>query len=154
VLTGDPSKAGIELIKSLGITNIFTNCSPSDKQKQVEALTQQGAIVAMVGDGVNDSPVFNSAHLSIAMASGADISKNTADVVLLHSELYGIAHLFNTAQLTRTVIKQNLALSLCYNCSILPLAAMGLVPPWAAVIGMSTSSLLVIGNSLRLLKRG
>ena len=118
----------------------------------MEQLANKERIVAMVGDGVNDSPVFNSAHLSIAMASGADISKNTADVVLLNSELNGISRLFDTALLTRKVIKQNLTVSLCYNGSILPLAAMGLIPPWIAVIGMSASSLIVIGNSLRLLK--
>ena len=152
VLTGDPSLAGKQLVSSLSIDHVKTGCSPSDKQKEVEQLSHQGKIVAMVGDGVNDSPVFNSAHLSIAMASGADISKNTADVVLLNSELNGISRLFNTAKLTRRVIKQNLAISLCYNGSILPLAAMGMVPPWVAVIGMSASSLIVIGNSLRLLK--
>lgn len=152
VLTGDPSNAGKELVHSLGISNIQTGCSPADKQNVVEKLAAKGKIIAMVGDGVNDSPVFNSAHLSIAMASGADISKNTADVVLLNSELNAIGGLFDTAKLTRRVIKQNLAISLCYNGSILPLAAMGLVPPWVAVIGMSASSLIVIGNSLRLLK--
>lgn len=152
VLTGDPSNAGKELVNSLGISNIQTGCSPSDKQSVVEKLAADGKIVAMVGDGVNDSPVFNSAHLSIAMASGADISKNTADVVLLNSEISSINSLFDTAKLTRRVIKQNLAISLCYNGSILPLAAMGLIPPWVAVIGMSASSLIVIGNSLRLLK--
>ena len=106
----------------------------------------------MVGDGVNDSPVFNSAHLSIAMETGADISKNTADVVLLNSDLAAISHLLSVSKKTRRIIKQNLAISLLYNGSILPLAAMGLVAPWMAVIGMSASSIIVITNSLRLLK--
>lgn len=152
VLTGDPSESGKVLVKSLHIPNIETGCDPKQKQAHVDKLAAEGKVVAMVGDGVNDSPVFNSAHLSIAMASGADISKNTADVVLLKSDLKGIERLFDTAFLTRRVIKQNLTISLCYNGSILPLAAMGMVPPWVAVIGMSASSLIVIGNSLRLLK--
>ena len=71
---------------------------------------------------------------------------------MLKSDLNGIERLFDTAFLTRREIKQNLTISLCYNGSILPLAAMGMVPPWVAVIGMSASSLIVIGNSLRLLK--
>ena len=106
----------------------------------------------MIGDGVNDSPVFNSAHLSVAMETGADISKNTADVVLLKSDLNSINTLRHIALKTRTIVKQNLAISLCYNGSILPLAALGLIPPWIAVIGMTTSSIVVICNSLRLLK--
>ena len=67
---------------------------------------------------------------------------------MLNSELVGISRLFNTAKLTRRVIKQNLAISLCYNGSILPLAAMGMVPPWVAVIGMSASSLIVSGVAI------
>lgn len=106
----------------------------------------------MVGDGVNDSPVFNAAHLSIAMDSGADISKNTADVVLLNSDLRSVSKLITIAKKTRRIVRQNLALSLCYNGAILPLAAMGLVAPWMAVIGMSASSIIVITNSLRLLR--
>ncbi|MGO3301305.1 MAG: heavy metal translocating P-type ATPase, partial [Pseudoalteromonas sp.] len=96
--------------------------------------------------------VFNSAHLSIAMETGADISKNTADVVLLNSNLEAIEQMLIVAKQTRKIIKQNLALSLLYNSAILPLAALGLIAPWMAVIGMSASSIIVISNSLRLLK--
>jgi Cu2+-exporting ATPase len=86
------------------------------------------------------------------METGADISKNTADVVLLKSDLNSINTLREVANTTRRIVKQNLAISLCYNGSILPLAAFGLIPPWIAVIGMTTSSIVVICNSLRLLK--
>ncbi|BBN81393.1 copper-translocating P-type ATPase [Pseudoalteromonas sp. A25] len=152
LLTGDSSRAGEQLAERLGLDSQKSSCSPQDKQQEVESWSNQGEVVAMVGDGVNDSPVFNSAHLSIAMETGADISKNVADVVLLKSSLGAILDLHTVALQTRRVIKQNLAISLIYNASILPLAAFGLVPPWIAVIGMSTSSIIVIGNSLRLLK--
>ncbi|CAD2224250.1 Cation transport ATPase, E1-E2 [Pseudoalteromonas sp. 3J6] len=152
MLTGDASDAGAKVAKKLKLDSALASCSPKDKQVAVERWSSQGEIVAMVGDGVNDSPVFASAHLSIAMETGADISKNSADVVLLNSDLASISHLLTIAKQTRRIIKQNLALSLLYNGSILPLAAMGLVAPWMAVIGMSASSIIVICNSLRLLK--
>ena len=152
LLTGDPSQSGIKLASNYSIGNVKLGCSPADKQSYVERLSNDNRIVAMVGDGVNDSPVFNSAHVSLAMETGADISKNTADVVLLNSDLKGIIHLFTIATLTKNIIRQNLTLSLLYNGSILPLAAMGLIAPWMAVIGMSASSLIVIANSLRLLR--
>lgn len=152
MLTGDASDAGAKLAKTLKLDSVQASCSPEDKQKAVDKWSEQGEIVAMVGDGVNDSPVFASAHLSIAMESGADISKNSADVVLLNSDLASIEHLLTIAKQTRRIIKQNLTLSLLYNGSILPLAAMGLVAPWMAAIGMTTSSIIVICNSLRLLK--
>ena len=152
MLTGDASDAGTKVAKKLKLDSVLASCSPKDKQVAVERWSTQGEVVAMVGDGVNDSPVFASAHLSIAMETGADISKNSADVVLLNSDLASIDHLLTIAKQTRRIIKQNLALSLLYNGSILPLAAMGLVAPWMAVIGMSASSIIVICNSLRLLK--
>ncbi|AXV65483.1 cadmium-translocating P-type ATPase [Pseudoalteromonas lipolytica] len=152
MLTGDASNSGERLAKQLNLDTVHAGCSPQDKQTHVDALASKGAVVAMVGDGVNDSPVFASAHLSIAMETGADISKNSADVVLLNSDLSAIEHLLSVSKKTRRIVKQNLALSLIYNGSILPLAALGLVAPWMAVIGMSASSILVITNSLRLLK--
>ena len=152
MLTGDASDAGQKVAKQLKLESVQSGCSPQDKQTAVEQWSSQNEVVAMVGDGVNDSPVFASAHLSIAMETGADISKNSADVVLLNSDLASIGHLLNVAKQTRRIIKQNLALSLLYNASILPLAALGLVAPWMAVIGMSASSIIVISNSLRLLK--
>ncbi|KZN56584.1 heavy metal translocating P-type ATPase [Pseudoalteromonas luteoviolacea] len=152
MLTGDSSKAASDLSNELGLDSYKQACAPKDKQNEVEHWSDKGHIVAMVGDGVNDSPVFNSAHLSIAMETGADISKNTADVVLLNSDLNSLKTLQSVAIKTKQIIKQNLTISLLYNGSILPLAALGLVPPWLAVIGMSASSIVVITNSLRLLK--
>ncbi|KZN30276.1 ATPase [Pseudoalteromonas luteoviolacea S2607] len=152
MLTGDSSNAAKDLADELGLDSFKQACSPKDKQISVEKWSREQDVVAMIGDGVNDSPVFNSAHLSIAMETGADISKNTADVVLLNSDLNSLRTLQTVAVKTKRIIKQNLTISLLYNGSILPLAAMGMVPPWLAVIGMSASSIVVISNSLRLLK--
>lgn len=152
MLTGDASDAGQRIAESLKLDSVAISCSPVDKQNAVNRWSEQGEVVAMVGDGVNDSPVFASAHLSIAMETGADISKNSADVVLINSDLASVEHLLKVAKKTRRIVKQNLTLSLLYNGSILPLAALGLVAPWAAAIGMTTSSIIVICNSLRLLK--
>ncbi|MDW7549962.1 heavy metal translocating P-type ATPase [Pseudoalteromonas peptidolytica] len=152
MLTGDSSNAGKELSAQLALDSYQIGCTPELKQQAVDTWSEQGEVVAMVGDGINDSPVFNSAHLSVAMDTGADISKNTADVVLLNSDLNAILALQQVAKQTRRIVKQNLTISLMYNGSILPLAALGLIPPWIAVIGMSASSIIVIGNSLRLLK--
>ncbi|MGO2076290.1 MAG: heavy metal translocating P-type ATPase, partial [Pseudoalteromonas sp.] len=152
MLTGDATNTGQKVAKQLNLDTVQAGCSAKDKQVAVEKWSSANKIVAMIGDGVNDSPVFNSAHLSIAMETGADISKNTADVVLLNSNLEAIEQMLIVAKQTRKIIKQNLALSLLYNSAILPLAALGLVAPWMAVIGMSASSIIVISNSLRLLK--
>ena len=125
MLTGDSSNAGKELAEQLALDSYQTACTPKMKLQAVEKWSQQGEVIAMVGDGINDSPVFNSAHLSVAMDTGADISKNTADVVLLNSDLNAILSLRQVAQQTRRIVKQNLTISLLYNASILPLAALG-----------------------------
>ncbi|WP_462151526.1 heavy metal translocating P-type ATPase [Pseudoalteromonas xiamenensis] len=152
MLTGDSSNSGRLLATQLKMDSVQSACTPKDKQSYVDDWASKGEVVAMVGDGINDSPVFNSAHLSIAMETGADISKNAADVVLLRSDLVAIPALITVAKKTKQIVRQNLALSLIYNGSILPLAALGMVEPWQAVIGMSASSIIVICNSLRLLK--
>ncbi|WP_199608620.1 heavy metal translocating P-type ATPase [Flocculibacter collagenilyticus] len=152
VLTGDNSMAAEQVANTLHINTIKKGCTPVDKVHEIEQLTQQGAIVGMIGDGINDSPVFNASHLSIAMNSGADIAKSTADVILTKNDLSGLSQLIKKTHFTYRVIKQNLAWALGYNLVILPIAISGNLPPWLAVIGMSGSSLIVVINSLRLAK--
>ena len=106
----------------------------------------------MLGDGINDSPSFHAAHVSVAMQSGTDLSKNQADVVLLQHDIGLIATLLQGSKAAQRGIRQNLAWSVGYNLIIIPLAVAGFVSPYIAVIGMSFSSLLVVSNSLRLLK--
>ena len=151
LLTGDMSHKSEEVAQQLGINNVVKGVSPQQKLAHIQKLqnTQQ---VAMIGDGINDAPVLAGAHVSIALASGTDIAKNSADVILLGSDLQKIASLTNNAKQATHIIKENLGWALSYNLIIVPLAVMGLVPPYVAVIGMSFSSLIVVSNSLRLLK--
>ncbi|MDI1300422.1 MAG: heavy metal translocating P-type ATPase [bacterium] len=153
LLSGDHSSAPHTMAAALGIQQVKGGLSPQDKRTHVQQLQQNGAIVVMIGDGVNDAPVLAQAHLSIAMASGSDLAQITADALLLRDDLCRIIDAVDMAHKTRAVIRQNLGWALAYNLSVLPLAALGYLPPWAAAIGMSLSSLLVVGNALRLRTR-
>lgn len=152
ILTGDSSANAKEVAATLGIEQLYQGCTPEDKVQHITNATARGETVLMVGDGINDSPCFHAAHVSVALDSGTDLSKNQADVVLLHNDLGALSQLIEGAQRARRVIKQNLIWAFGYNLVIIPLAVCGFVSPYVAVIGMSTSSLLVVSNSLRLLK--
>jgi Cu2+-exporting ATPase len=151
LLTGDISNKSEEVAKQLGIENVEKGVNPQQKLAYIKML-QQKQRVMMIGDGINDAPVLAGAHVSIALASGTDIAKNSADVILLGSDLRKINLLVNNAKQTTYIIKQNLGWAIGYNLIIVPLAVMGMVPPYIAVLGMSFSSLIVVSNSLRLLK--
>lgn len=152
MLTGDASVAVTQVADQLDIRDRVAGCLPEDKVTTIQNAVQHGDTVLMIGDGINDSPSFHAAHVSVALDTGTDLSKNQADVVLLHNRLTGIADLIDGAKQGQRVVKQNLAWSVGYNLIIIPLAVCGFVSPYIAVIGMSFSSLLVVSNSLRLLK--
>ncbi|GAA4886768.1 heavy metal translocating P-type ATPase [Ferrimonas pelagia] len=153
MLSGDPDPHALKIAQQLGLTHAHHDCSPEQKLAYLKACQQRGDKVAMFGDGINDAPVLAGADVSVAMAGGTDLAKCHADLILLGDKLAPILAAVETARLTRRVIRQNLALSLCYNLAILPLAVCGYVPPYLAAAGMSLSSLVVVANSLRLLRR-
>ena len=150
LLSGDRSQAPKTLGQALAIDDIKGGLSPTDKAQYVQHLQAQGAIVVMVGDGINDAPVLGQSHLSVAMASGADLAQTTADAILLSDKLAPLVRARELATKTQTIVKQNLYWAFVYNLAILPPAALGYIPPWVAAIGMSLSSLFVVLNALRL----
>lgn len=151
IASGDSSGHVHQLAKELGIEDVHSGLTPAGKLALVTKL-QQHTRVAMFGDGINDAPVLAGADLSIAMGSGSAIAKNSADLILLGDHLSRFTQAVAVAKLTTQIIKQNLAWALGYNALILPLAVTGHVAPYIAAIGMSASSLIVVGNSLRLLR--
>ena len=153
LLSGDRSEAVERIASILGIEFAIANASPQEKLSYVQALQREGRVVAMVGDGINDAPVLAQAGVSIAMSDGAWISQRQADAVLLSGRLDDLRAAFETAASTLAIIRENLLWALAYNLMAVPLAALGMVTPWMAGIGMSASSLIVILNSLRLLRR-
>ncbi|ATG74011.1 heavy metal translocating P-type ATPase [Zobellella denitrificans] len=150
ILTGDGSGQADKVARQLGVDELVKNASPDDKLAYLHARDAAGEVCLMVGDGINDAPVLAGAHVSFAMAGGTDIAKNSADAILLGDDLQRILVARRVAGRCRRVIKQNFSWALGYNLVILPLAAMGHVSPWFAMLGMSASSLIVMTNSLRL----
>ncbi|MGR5175201.1 heavy metal translocating P-type ATPase [Vibrio parahaemolyticus] len=151
LLTGDTEANARPVAKEVGIDDIVSSASPSDKLNYLKSL-DKGDISMMIGDGINDAPTLAGAHLSVAMGGGTDVAKASADLVLLGDRLDKLLTARELALRTRKIIRENLAWSLGYNLLILPLAVAGLVAPYIAVVGMSASSIIVVSNSLRLLK--
>jgi Cu2+-exporting ATPase len=152
LLSGDSQIACNSLKKTLPVNSALGGLSAQEKMQHIKDAQAQDYKVAMTGDGVNDSPVFGAAHISIAMGCGADITKSGADVILLNNKLSSINTLIHVSHQTRRIILQNYLWAFGYNAIVLPLAVAGYITPYMAVIGMSASSILVITNSLRLLK--
>jgi Cu2+-exporting ATPase len=150
MLSGDSPGAVARMAAGLGIGDARGAMTPEDKHAAIKALQETGAVVAMVGDGVNDAPVLAQAHVSIAMGSGTELARSQADVVLLSDDPNHLAEGVTVARRTLRVIRQNLAWAFAYNVSAIPLAMAGWITPWMAGIGMSASSLLVVMNALRL----
>ncbi|WP_394173303.1 heavy metal translocating P-type ATPase [Thalassotalea litorea] len=158
LLSGD-NKTGVERFAQQMANNgghfsaVKSNLTAPEKLETLTELTKQQKNVAMVGDGVNDAPVFAGAHVSVAMGSGTEIAKTGADVILLDNHLSSLLSLKDTSIRTQRIIKQNFIWAMAYNAIVLPLAVCGYITPYFAVLGMSASSLIVVTNSLRLLKK-
>ena len=150
LLTGDSAQVAHKVALALGIDEVCAEASPQGKHDYVSALQARGAVVAMVGDGVNDAPVLAQAQVSVAMGGGSQLARTQADLVLLSENLQHLQRGITVARRSLRVIRQNLLWSFLYNFVALPLAMFGFITPWMAGIGMSGSSLLVVANSLRL----
>jgi Cu2+-exporting ATPase len=150
LVSGDNQAAVASVAASTGITDLHADCTPQKKLDIIEAAQRDGERVVMVGDGINDAPVLAGADTSIAPAHGALLAQTSADIIMLGESLSPVITALRMATRTRRIVRQNLAWAIVYNASALPLAAAGLVPPWAAAIGMSASSLIVVLNALRL----
>ena len=150
IASGDSTGAVERTARALEVARHLAGLSPEDKLDEAARLTARGERVLMLGDGVNDAPALAGAHVSVAMGRGAAAAAARADAVLIGDDPDGLLAGIDVARRARRIVKQNLAWALGYNLVALPLAAAGAVPPWAAAIGMSLSSLAVAGNALRL----
>ncbi|MBK8453464.1 MAG: heavy metal translocating P-type ATPase [Thiofilum sp.] len=150
LLSGDHPHVVTKVAEQLGIKQALGAQLPADKLAYLKQLQEQGEIVVMVGDGVNDAPVLAAAQVSLAMGSGSQLAQASADMVLLSEHLERIPYAITTAKRMQTIIKQNFAWTIGYNLIAIPIAALGWVAPWLAAIGMSMSSLIVVLNALRL----
>jgi Cu2+-exporting ATPase len=153
LLSGDSAARAGRLAEQLALDGGHGALTPEDKLAALRAAQQRGETVAMLGDGINDAPVLAQADVSLAMGEGALVARGQADGVVVSNALADVVHARRLAQRTIGVIRQNMVWAAAYNAACVPLAVFGVLPPWAAGLGMATSSLLVIGNALRLARQ-
>lgn len=152
--SGDAPVAVEHFARQVGISDTHARQTPEQKLALVRRRQQDGEVVAMVGDGLNDAPVLAGADVSLAMAEGAALAQRAADFVITSPSLLRVPQAIALARRTQRIVHQNLAWALGYNVLAIPLAATGHVTPWIAAVGMAGSSLLVTLNALRLSRRG
>ena len=154
MLTGDNEKVAEKIANKLGIKEVYSNVTPSEKLEKIRELNKNKNCI-MVGDGINDSPALKTATIGISVNGGSDISQDSSDIILLNDNMNNIYELFNIGSKTMRIIKQNLFWALFYNICMIPLAT-GLlqisINPMISSLAMTFSSLTVVLNSLRLLK--
>lgn len=154
ILSGDRPEVVASMAAAMGLPawQAQGGLLPQQKYRIVQQMQQSGAVVAMIGDGMNDGPVLSLADVSIAMGHGAPISQARSDVVLISSRLADLQYALRVATFGLKLIRQNLGWAVLYNLLAIPAAMAGILAPWQAALGMSLSSLWVVGNALRVLR--
>ena len=150
IASGDAPERVADIAHRLGVTEFRARQSPAGKLEWLASLRAAGARVVAVGDGVNDAPVLAGADVGIALAEGAELAQASSYIVLARGRLDAIAQARGTALQTLAIVRQNQRWALFYNFAAIPLAALGLVPPWLAALGMAASSFGVVLNTWRI----
>ncbi len=150
MLTGDHDKSAWKIARSVGITEVYSKLLPQDKSALIERFRQEGHIVVMAGDGINDTIALAASDIAIAMGSGADIAISVSDVVLIDERPKSIYEAYKISRRTFRGVKENIGFSILYNAFTIPLAAAGYVNPLVAALSMSLSSLVVVANAMRI----
>jgi P-type Cu+ transporter len=156
LVTGDNAMTARAMAREAGIVeeNVFAEARPEQKAEFLRELQRRGERAAFVGDGINDAPALEVADLGIAVSRASDVAREAADIILLKSEIEAVPEALELARAALRTIKQNLFWAFFYNAAAIPLAALGFLSPIVCALVMGMSDIVVVGNALRLLRRG
>jgi Cu2+-exporting ATPase len=150
IMSGDADLPVQAIARALSVTSVGSELKPQDKIDRILMLQRAGRRVMMIGDGLNDAPALAAADVSMTPSSGSDVGRQSADLVFVHDSLEGVTFARRIAKRADRLVKQNMAIAIAYNCIAVPFAMAGFVTPLVAALAMSSSSILVVANSMRL----